>query len=432
MKTKLAVISLLQLLPLTAYSCDGSGTFFLARQNANFNQSGDAWTQDFSITGNSTQSFILRFASVHEASAIIINASDAASFRNGNRVNYYEGLDNKIGTVTVNLTAGNYSLAIRNNGSGENEYSVELDCDKTFADATRVDAQSQAKMVSANGGKLWQALDTYDDYRLWIDGVNIGLETYIIPENQLSAFQSNSSFNYYTDFGSITSGGQPGGYEINLPEGRYYLAFNNPEKVAMPVTYTMELFALNNSNGGNDNTGGLAFEGQSSFSITNGKLTAEIERLTNSLSTTSQPLRLLWLASADNSLSNSYTIAEFDLDEFSNSNGTLAGGTSFTNLSISTNYQEPPYGNYLITLALVSTNNTTQLLDTISYPSRIELGEKPTTPNSSNSSSSQPASNSNTGNDNNNEGSGGGAINIFILLCLGLLQFLRNRSKVTH
>lgn len=430
MKINLTALFLLQLLPLTTHACDSNSTLLLARQNASFNQQGDAWTEDFSITGNSPQTLVLRFASVYKATAIIINANNAATFRNGGSVSYYKGFENNIGTTSVNLTAGNYALAIRNNNNGENEYSVELDCDKTFADATRVDSQSQAKMVSANGGKLWQALDVYDDYRLWVDGANVGLETYVIPENQLNAFQAGNSFNYYTDFGSVISGGQPGGYEIKLPEGRYYLAFNNPEKVAMPVTYTLELFARNNSNGGNGNTGGLAFEGQSSFSIINGKLTAEIERLTNSQSTTSQPLRLLWLASTDNSLSNSYSIAEFDLDEFSNSNGTLAGGTSFTGLSITTNYQEPPYGNYLITLALVSTNNPTQLLDSITYPSRIELGEKSTTPNSSNSSSSKPASNSNAGNDSSS--GGGGAINLLILLCLVLFHFLRNSTNKKH
>ncbi len=266
-------------------ACEGGSTFLIARQDASFSQYGDAWTQEFSLSGDGEQTLVLRFVGVYHATAIIINASDAETFRNGGSVKYYEGFENKFGTTSVTLPAGNYAVAIRNNNDGENNYSVELDCDKTFPDASRINSSGEATTVSANGGKLWQPLDVSAGSRVWVDGANYGLETYLIPESELSAFQNNNTFTYYEAFSSESSGGFPGGYEINLPEGHYYLAFRNNNTVDMPLTYTIEVFDIV----GDGSNGGVAIDGSSKFSIEGSWLSAEIETLANTLNTDTAP-----------------------------------------------------------------------------------------------------------------------------------------------
>ncbi len=426
--------------PSLTQACEGDSTFLIARQDATFDQRGDAWTQEFSLSGDATQTLVLRFAAVYRASAVIINAADAATFRNGGSVSYYKGFENNFGTNSVDLTAGNYALAIRNNTDGKNNYSVELDCDKTFANATRVNSSGEATTVSPNGGKLWQPLDINPRYRLWIDGANYGLETFLIPEGELSAFQNGNTFNYYTEFSS-TSGAMPGGYEINLPEGRYYLVFRNNNTVAMPLTYTIELFEKL----GDGTDGGVAIDGQSSFSIRNNQLSAEIASLVNTRNTNTAPLRLLWLASADGTLSNVYTIAEMDLDELDSGNGSLAVGSRFTSITLTTTYTAPPYGSYRVILAVVETSTPDQVLDSVTYDSTHTLGtqntsssassQARTSSSSSSSSSSQNSSSSQQVNTTSSiayggsGGGGGGAIHWFYLLALGAVALLRRRPN---
>ncbi|MEI8598450.1 hypothetical protein P4S64_15160 [Vibrio sp. M60_M31a] len=186
-------------------------------------------------------------------------------------------------------------MALRNQQSNESRYSIELDCQKTYSDAVRNDATSYSEQIPA-GGRYYRSLNVIDGYRLWIDGVNLGLETFIIPASQLNAFTSGQQFEYYTDFGSIGSPNQPGGYEIKLSPGDYYLALRNPTDEQMPVTYTIELFQITETVVDQENTdedgntippspdltvSGMTFEGQSSFSISNGMLSAEIENLVN-------------------------------------------------------------------------------------------------------------------------------------------------------
>lgn len=442
-----------------ALACTGDATLFIAKQNASFSQRGDAWTEGFTLSGD-VQTLILRFASVYQATAIIINASDADTFLNGGAVNYYEGFDNTFGTNSINLAAGNYALAIRNNNNGANNYSVELDCDKTFPDATRVNSRSETETVSANGGKLWQPLDVSDDYRLWIDGVNYGLETYLIPEGELSAFRGSGTFEYYTDFSSESSGAYPGGYEINLPEGRYYLAFRNQNADAMPVTYTIELFERL----GDGANGGVAIDGSSSYSIANNQLSAEISSLVNTRGSTTSPLRLLWLASTDGTLNSVYTIAEFDLDDIQNlGNGSLAPNGSFTSITLTTAYDAPPSGSYQIILAVVETSDPNTVLDSVTYDSVVNLGtsgggitssssqayssvEAPTSSSSeaatssvssseaessveASSTASSAAASSQATTNNSGGGGGGGAIHWLGLFLLGSLALTRRRSK---
>lgn len=372
-----------------ALACESGETFFIARQDASFSQQGDSWAQGFSISGDSAQTLILRFASVYRATAIIIDAADTQTFLDGGSVSYYDGFENNFGTNSLNLGPGEYALAIRNNTDGANNYSVELDCVKTFADATRFDSTTVAETVSANGGKLWQPIEVNSGFRLWIDGANYGLETFLIPEVELENFKSGNTFNYYTDFSSTSSGGFPGGYEIELPDGNYYLAFRNPQDADMPVTYTWEYFEKI----GDGSNGGVAIDGSSSFSIESGWLSAEIASLVNTRGADTQPLRLLWLASPDGTLDSVYTIAEFDLDEIQNlGDGSLATGGSFESLSLTTAYDAPPAGSYHIILAVVETSDPDTVLDSVTYDTVVNLGDGGGEPTSSSSSSQAESS----------------------------------------
>ncbi len=100
------------------------------------------------------------------------------------------------------------------------------------------------------------------------------------------------------------------------------------------------------------------------------------------------------MASADGTLDNVYTIAEMDLDELSGSDGFLAAGSSFNSITLTTPYQEPPYGDYTIILGVVETANPDQLLDSVTYDSTVTLGtpDFPSSQASSSSATSQAVS----------------------------------------
>lgn len=208
-----------------------------------------AWaTRGFTL--GSTTTLVFRVAAPYSMDAAIMPASEVEDFRNGNSYQAYASFSGTFGTDYVTLGAGSYVVGLRNRTDTANRWRYELDLDidlqpqhgYTF---TYIDNYvSGAELVDGNGGKLWQPFTIQNGIRYFLDGVSVGLDTFIIPASELSAFRNNQSFEYYTAYGGNSATANPGLWELKLPTGDYYLVFRNTGSIDGPVTYNMERWQI--------------------------------------------------------------------------------------------------------------------------------------------------------------------------------------------
>ena len=67
-------------------------------------------------------------------------------------------------------------------------------------------------------------------------------QVYIIPAAEVDNFKKGNTFQYYADY-HTEGGGEPGLYEIKLPEGSYYVVGYSSKVSA--VTYNIEKWKVN-------------------------------------------------------------------------------------------------------------------------------------------------------------------------------------------
>lgn len=217
-------------------------TFFLSSQDYTVNSNGAYWTQQFTISQSTT--FVFRFASQYLAQAAIILPGELSNFQKNLSFTGYGLFDKKVGTQSVTLNAGTYYVAIRNANSGANKWSMELDYPITLPTsdkATFLDNYATGAKSFSSAGKLWQAFSIQTGYRYFLDGCNVNCDVRIISANQLSAFQNNQSYQYYTSY-TGGNGADPGLFEISLPTGDYYLVASS--SAAGAIVYTLERWKL--------------------------------------------------------------------------------------------------------------------------------------------------------------------------------------------
>ena len=220
-------------------------TTFLASQDYSVSAYGAYSYQQFSVSATTT--FFFRLASSYKVQAGIFVPSQLSNFTSMQSFTAFGLFNNQHGTQTVTLSPGTYYLGVRNtnNGTGVNKWSWELDYIYTFPASDRVsfyDTYFQTVNAQPTGGKFWQGLTIQNGFRYFIDGCSVNAETYIIPENELSNFQNNLSFQYYTDYYMATGAG-PGMWEVNLPAGNYYLVGKTTAGGAW--TYTGDRWRVN-------------------------------------------------------------------------------------------------------------------------------------------------------------------------------------------
>lgn len=220
-------------------------TTFLASQDYSVSAYGAYSYQQFSIT--TTTTFFFRLASSYKVQAGIFVPSQLSNFTSMQSFTAFGLFNNQHGTQTVTLSPGTYYLGVRNTNTGTlgNKWSWELDNIYTFPASDRVsfyDTYFQTVNAQPTGGKFWQGITIQNGFRYFIDGCSVNAETYIIPENELSNFQNNLSFQYYTDYYMATGAG-PGMWEVNLPAGNYYLVGKTTAGGAW--TYTGDRWRVN-------------------------------------------------------------------------------------------------------------------------------------------------------------------------------------------
>lgn len=313
---------------------------------------GDWFSQEFTISAPT--SFVLRFASDYSADAAVVPASQISNFRNGRSYTGFGVMSGKFGTQYINnLPAGNYFVVCRSRVKDSNQYCIELDNvlrletsnSKSFSFAGQVAASS--RMVGKNGGKLWQPFTVVEGYRYFVDGCNSGLDTYFIPESELSNFKSNKTFQYYTDYSGQRETNLPGQAELRLAPGNYYLCFHNTDpKISKAVTYSIDAWSENNS--GPDS---IALSGSASWKVTGRNVDISVEKIENNRpsGSVSGTLRLtLWATSSpyEGGGITGYVLGRLQLA------GQLSGGFYRENIQGLVPYTRPRAGSYFTTLTL--------------------------------------------------------------------------------
>jgi len=224
-------------------------TFFLSQQCYSFSSNGDWWQQGFTL--GQTTTLVLRFATQYIADAAVFTSDQLSNFQNNNTFSGYGNFDNQIGYHTITLAAGSYYLGMRNQNSEANQVSIELDFEISLPlsdNYTYYDNYiNGVENISANGGKLWHSFTIQYGYRYFIDGCNSGLEDYFIPNNQLSNFQNDQTFQYYSDYADNPCGEGTGLWEILLPAGTYYMVARNTASTTHSINYIMQRWKQNTS-----------------------------------------------------------------------------------------------------------------------------------------------------------------------------------------
>ena len=383
----------------SAEACEQSETYFMAKQGGTFLNQGEYFTQQFELTQTCT--LIFRFVSDYSADAVIFTSDQYNTFIEGGAVSGYGEFSDQIGTNTVTLNAGTYYLGVRNKVSSTNTYSYELDYPKAFSDAALIGNTTTTSQFVSAGSIFTQSFDIVDGTRTWIDGVNNDLEFYIIPELSLSNFQNNVSFDYYQDYFPGFSDSQPGGFEVALPAGSYYMAFYNPNSNDKPVAFTIEHYQINSTSGGEtsvSNTADVSRDyisliGNFSYSVNGSIVTINVDQLQNTSSTTTTGiLHLQLFATADTTpISTGYTLADFSMATMDiQGSGQLAPTSSFTNFSATTVYTSPPIGTYNVYLIVSEYPDVHTVLASSPFDNQLVVsssGSNATDSSSSNTSS---------------------------------------------
>ncbi len=133
--------------PTDTYFMDYTGTL----QN-----SGAYYTQGFTLSRQTSLAF--RFAADFVAQAAIMDANQVPEFQGNQGFTSRAGFDKKFGTQYITLPAGSYAVGVRNSAQGANAVRYELDYDVSISGLSRVESNTYAQTVGANGGRYYQGL----------------------------------------------------------------------------------------------------------------------------------------------------------------------------------------------------------------------------------------------------------------------------------
>jgi len=329
-----------------AHSATAPDTYFISNEST-FSNHGDYWYQGFTVY--STSQFVLRFASDYVADAAVLPSAQLNNFTGGRAFTGYGVLSAQFGTRYITLKPGSYCVAVRNRANSGNRYDVELDHRQTAPADSQYRYQfndiylNHASYVGANGGYLTQSFTIQSGFRYFMDGGNSGLDTYIIPANQIGNFRSNATFQYYTDYSGVGDTAQPGYYELNLPPGTYYLCFKNSNSIKKAAVYTLERWRIFNQ------PGNIGLGGSSNWNTSGNYVNIAVGQVVNNNATgTSGSLRLrLW---ATRSPYSGGTISGYILG--THNLNPLKAGYEYTSVHGYVSYNPPPHGYYYTTITL--------------------------------------------------------------------------------
>ena len=202
---------------------------------------GDSHWEGFTVSAQTTVYF--KSVSDYANQAAIITPDQLTNFKNGGSFTGFAIFDGKFGLNPVTLSPGSYYAAVRYFGNGTTHVRFELDGTLQVPGASFVDYYlNQAVSVGPNGGIWAQPFTIQCGFRYFLDGLNAGVEMYIIDANQFDDFKNNRQFSFYKDYSAgagVIDDDQPDDYELKLRPGDYYLVYRNPKGNAKDVVYDM-------------------------------------------------------------------------------------------------------------------------------------------------------------------------------------------------
>ena len=210
----------------------------IVQWTGDLNQGGSNW-QGFTVPSQSTVTF--KSVSDYQNQAAIITPDQLTNFKNGSGFSGYALFDGVSGAKTVTLAPGQYYAAVRYFGNGTDHGRFELDGVLQVPGATFVDYYLD-KAVTASPGRLWQPFTIECGYRYFLDGLNSGVQMYLLDASQFANFQSGAAFTFYQAYSSapgVVDEDQPDDYELILAPGNYYLVYLNQASNAKQAVYTM-------------------------------------------------------------------------------------------------------------------------------------------------------------------------------------------------
>ena len=347
---------------------------FVARQGASFSSSGDSWVQEFELSGG-TQQFAFYFASDYQATAAIFSPSQLASFQNGGAFTAHSLFDRQIGVEFPSLSPGTYYIGVRNATNGTNSYSVEFDELDGYPPETGAtlagSVVTETVDVGKNGGRAWVGFTLESGFLHSVDGVNSGLETYLIPASELTNFRSGGVFQYYESF-SGTSTNLPGYSKLTLPPGSYYYAFHNPDSDNKSTVLSVLKWNASGGGGGGGGSSQLELDGPASWQVSGTQITMAAAAAANRGNGTSGSLRLdVWFTTAPYT---SGTLSGYRVGSYQFSS-TLAANTQFSNVSQTVVFSSPPDGTYYSVMTLSEWDGSEFIIrDFESFPGTSQVG----------------------------------------------------------
>ncbi len=363
---------------------------FIGRKGATLNVNGAVYNS-FSISQTTT--FTLYAAADYSASIIIFDTSDLDRFLNGGSVSYYDGFSGRFGITTITLSAGEYTLGARNRVNGPNTISYELEFwTPEISGAEYYDTYFNGVESLSAGSRHWHSFTVQSGFAYVVEGLNTGIDSYLIPESELSDFKAGRSFSYFEDYSSTNDPNQPGLHTINdLTPGTYYLAFHNSSSESHALVYAMYRYSDDSANSSGSGSGSgvgnasdVNIDGSVSYEIANGLVKIDVERVSNNGGASSGSLGLsLW---ATNSPYNGGSLSGYQLGSFQL--GTLGAGYYYESFTLTDEFNSPPDGDYYISLILTEdVGGQSYIVDYSTFSSRKSFG----VPDSGGSHSTSPS-----------------------------------------
>jgi hypothetical protein len=224
----------------------GGDTFFLALQKYRFSKYAEWHLEEFKLTKSTN--LVFNFATQYKSQAAIITPDQVDNFKNNRAFSGFAIFDQKMGITAITLNAGTYYVACRNFNSGSNTISYELDYTMTLPASDRCryyDIYINDYDFYTSGSRMWHPFTIQSGYRYFIEGCNTGMNVFFIPGDQIDNFRNRQEFKHYPDFKQgENSGGDPGGVEITLPPGNYYLVAINETNESQSMVYAMQRWQL--------------------------------------------------------------------------------------------------------------------------------------------------------------------------------------------
>lgn len=214
------------------------GSTYFADDTLTLTGQGTSDTQ--AITVGSITQFVFRLATDYATQTAIIEPNQLSAFTGGQAFSGFGVFSGSDGYKTVTLAAGNYYIGVRTTGAATNAIRYELDRVQTLSNGVLQDYYKPTTATLLSGQRRWDPFTIQSGIRYWIDGVNSGLDVYVIDASELPNFQAGGSFLHYSDYGGANSPDLYGGIELRLNPGSYYLVQRNPSTTPKSINYVME------------------------------------------------------------------------------------------------------------------------------------------------------------------------------------------------